>query len=186
MDTIYWCKIFKAPVLQKKHHIISFEPLIGKNHTKLVHHMLLHECKFDDTPNLKKWEAYARENGRPCYEDTAIDWEKCMTPVVAWAVGSKGEEFPNHVGIPLGEKTTSFYRLEVHFDNPGMKQAVDTSGLRIHYTNRLRENDGGILVTGITLSPLHIIPPKQVEFKSAGYCSTDCTEKVSFIKNYLK
>lgn len=30
MDTLYWCKIIKAPVLQDKHHIIGYEALLTK------------------------------------------------------------------------------------------------------------------------------------------------------------
>lgn len=90
-----------------------------------------------------------------------------------------GENFPNHVGVPLDNKKHAFYMLEVHFDNPSMKTAVDTTGLRLHYTSQLRENDGGILITGVAPSTLHFIPPYQTEYKTAGYCSLNCTKEVS-------
>ncbi|KAK9745804.1 Copper type II ascorbate-dependent monooxygenase, N-terminal domain [Popillia japonica] len=61
MNTIYWCKVFKAPTLQQKHHIIGFEPIIGKNHTKSVHHMLLHECEINGLENTAVWEQYGKE-----------------------------------------------------------------------------------------------------------------------------
>ncbi|XP_064213511.1 MOXD1 homolog 1 [Tribolium castaneum] len=181
MNTVYWCKIFKAPTLQHKHHIVGYEPLIGPNHTTFVHHMILHECELDGE-DVHKWERFSKENGRLCYgPNMAPEWEKCLTPLVAWAIGSKGENFPKHVGLPLAAKKNSFYMLEVHFDNPAMKQAQDTSGLRLHYTSDLRENEGGILTTGIALSSLHFIPPYQREYKTAGYCNTDCT-KATFPK----
>lgn len=92
MNTIYWCKVFKAPTLQQKHHIIGFEPIIGKNHTKSVHHMLLHECEINGLENTAVWEQYAKEEGRDCYTpDMPDDWEKCTTPAIAWAIGSKGK-----------------------------------------------------------------------------------------------
>lgn len=69
--------------------------------------------------------------------------------------------------------------LEVHFDNPLRKYAVATTGLRLHYTSELRENEGGILITGIAPSTLHFIPPYQKEYKTAGYCSLNCTQEVS-------
>lgn len=181
MNTIYWCKIFKAPTLQHKHHIVGYEPLIGTNHSSFVHHMILHECELDGE-EFSKWEAFSKEPGRLCYgSNMAPEWEKCLTPLVAWAIGSKGENFPKHVGLPLATKKNAFYMLEVHFDNPSMKQAQDTSGLRLHYTSELRENEGGILTTGIALSSLHFIPPFQREYKTAGYCNTDCT-KATFPK----
>jgi len=55
----------------------------------------------------------------------------------------------------------------------------DSSGIRIHYTETLRPYDGGILVNGITISPLHIVPPYQPEYRTAGYCSSHCTQRVS-------
>lgn len=75
--------------------------------------------------------------------------------------------------------------LEVHFDNPLMKSATDTTGLRLHYTSELRQNEGGILITGVAPSTLHFIPPYQKEYKTAGYCSLNCTQEVSDSQNQL-
>lgn len=30
MDTLYWCKILKAPTLHDKHHIIGYEAILSK------------------------------------------------------------------------------------------------------------------------------------------------------------
>lgn len=93
-----------------------------------------------------------------------------------------GENFPAHVGVPLGGKKQTYYMLEVHFDNPTLKSATDTTGLRLHYTNELRANEGGILITGVAPSTLHFIPPHQPEYKTAGYCSLGCTQEVNLPK----
>ncbi|CAG9862750.1 unnamed protein product [Phyllotreta striolata] len=178
MTTTYWCKVFKAPTLNSKHHITGFEPVIGERHSSMVHHMVMHECQLDDGDDLSLWEAFAKEDGKLCYSNVPNVWDKCLTPLVAWAIGSKGENFPTHVGLPLAEKKHSFYMLEVHFDNPAKKPVADTSGLRLHYTSELRENEAGILITGIAPSTLHFIPPYQNEYKTAGYCSVDCTKEV--------
>ncbi|CAG9832084.1 unnamed protein product [Diabrotica balteata] len=178
VSTMYWCKVFKAPTLNSKHHIVGFEPIIGDKHSNLVHHMVMHECELDVNEDVAIWEQFSKEKGKPCYSNTASLWDKCLTPLVAWAIGSKGENFPNHVGVPLAEKKHSFYMLEVHFDNPKKKSGLDTSGLRLHYTSELRENEAGILITGVAPSTLHFIPPYQKEYKTAGYCSIDCTKEV--------
>ncbi|CAG9812511.1 unnamed protein product [Phaedon cochleariae] len=178
MTTMYWCKIFKPPTLNTKHHIVGFEPLIGRQHVGMVHHMIMHECQLGPQDDTGVWEEYSKEEGRLCYSDMPPLWDKCLTPLVAWAVGSKGENFPSHVGLPLNNKKNSFYMLEVHFDNPAMKSSEDTSGLRVHYTSELRENEGGILLTGVAPSTMHLIPPYQDEYKTAGYCSIDCTKEV--------
>lgn len=52
---------------------------------------------------------------------------------------------------------------------------------RLHYTNKLRENEGGIFMTGVAPSTLHFIPPYQKEYKTAGYCSLDCTKEVGIL-----
>ncbi|XP_044759194.1 MOXD1 homolog 1 [Coccinella septempunctata] len=179
MNTIYWCKVFKAPQLDSKHHIIGYEPLIGPNHTNFVHHMIVHECQLGPNGNNQRWEAFAQQTGQLCYgQHMPLEWDKCLTPLVAWAIGAKGENFPPAVGVPIGQQRNSYYMLEIHYDNPQMKKARDTSGLRLHYTSELRPNDGGIMIAGVALSNLHFIPPKQKEYKTAGYCSTECTREV--------
>ncbi|CAH1109625.1 unnamed protein product [Psylliodes chrysocephalus] len=178
MTTLYWCKVFKAPTLNSKHHIIGFEPLIGEHYSSMVHHIVMHECELDDDEDLAIWEQFAKEDGKLCHSNRATLWDKCLTPLVSWAIGSKGENFPSHVGLPLAEKRDSFYMLEVHFDNPTKKSASDTFGLRLHYTSELRENEAGILITGVAPSTLHFIPPYQNEYKTAGYCSIECTREV--------
>ncbi|KAG8329654.1 DBH-like monooxygenase protein 1 [Homalodisca vitripennis] len=52
---------------------------------------------------------------------------------------------------------------------------TDSSGLRIFYTDKLRQNEGAMFVTGIIVSPLQVIPPWQHTYKTAGYCDFHCT-----------
>ena len=57
-------------------------------------------------------------------------------------MGSEGETLPDHVGIPLGEEHggATYFMLETHYDNPTRHQnVVDHSGLRIFYTDKLRD-----------------------------------------------
>ncbi|KAI5712495.1 hypothetical protein M8J75_008771 [Diaphorina citri] len=68
--------------------------------------------------------------------------------------------------------------LEVHYDNPTLRKATFSTGLKIHYTNQLRPNDGGVFISGVAVSPLQIIPPRQSEYKTAGYCDNACTDSV--------
>lgn len=90
-----------------------------------------------------------------------------------------GEWLPEHVGIPIAEHPEgSYYMLEVHYNNPDMKKVVDSSGVRLHLTANLRPQEAGILVAGVAVSPLHLIPPKQKEYATAGYCTPHCTNTV--------
>ncbi|XP_076680206.1 MOXD1 homolog 1-like [Andrena cerasifolii] len=171
-DTTYWCKIFKAPH-KEKHHMIGYTPLVEKANEDLVHHIILYEC----ASTLSVLGQHARIVGALCYSSTMPrEWESCLQPVVAWARGSAGEWLPEHVGIPIAEHSEgSYYMLEVHYNNPSMKKVVDSSGIRLHLTPKLRPQEAGILVAGVAVSPLHLIPPKQREYATAGYCTPHCT-----------
>lgn len=186
MATLFWCKIFKAPDLPKKHHIIGYQPLIdsrpiksGKpvadnNSFSPVHHMVLYECAEDEDKHL--WNVWADSDGyfgpiRPS------GWATCARPIAAWAIGSQGEFLPESVGIPLGEDGgVSFYMLEVHYDNQALHDVLDSSGIRVHYTPALRQHDAALLGAGIGVSALHVIPPKQRRYRTVGICSSECTD----------
>ncbi|KMQ96820.1 moxd1-like protein 1 protein [Lasius niger] len=172
-DTVYWCKIFKASSLRKKHHMIGYTPLVEKANEDLVHHVILYECA-STSPILGE---HARIAGARCYSPTMPRaWESCLQPVLAWARGSKGEWLPEHVGIPVAEHgDSSYYMLEVHYNNPTMKRVIDSSGVRLYLTPNLRPQEAGILVAGVAVSPLHLVPPKQKEYATAGYCTPHCT-----------
>ena len=63
--------------------------------------------------------------------------------------------------------------------SPSPLDVVDNSGLRLYYTDNLRQYDSGIMVTGTTLwFPPMSIPPKADSFQVDAYCSSDCTNKV--------
>ncbi|CAG9564813.1 unnamed protein product [Danaus chrysippus] len=185
LATLFWCKLFKAPELPTKHHIVGYEPLIDsrpirngrpvleKDNQSPVHHMVLYECAEDN--DKKQWNEWTEGDGffgptRPG------EFGLCVTPIAAWAIGSKGEFLPENVGIPLGEKGgVSFYMLEVHYDNLALHDVLDSSGIRIHYTSVLRPHDAALLGTGIGVSALHVVPPKQKAYRTVGICSSDCT-----------
>ncbi|CAB3253214.1 unnamed protein product [Arctia plantaginis] len=187
MATLFWCKIFKVPDLPRKHHIVGYEPLIDSrplrnnvpvhvpNSQSPVHHMVLYECAEDDDKHL--WNSWTESDGyfgpnRPSA------WATCATPIAAWAIGSQGEFLPENVGIPLGERGgVSYYMLEVHYDNQALHNVLDNSGIRIHYTSALRQHDAALLGAGIGVSALHVIPPKQKQYRTVGICSPECTNE---------
>ncbi|XP_012220915.1 MOXD1 homolog 1 [Linepithema humile] len=172
--TIYWCKIFQiAPAFShEKHHMIGYAPLVEKANEDLVHHMILYECSTDSI-----LERHTRLAGAKCYSQTIPkEWNLCTRPVLTWIRGSKGEWLPEHIGISIGEhKNKSFYMLEVHYNNPGLRKVIDQSGVRLYLSPRLRSNEAGIFFTGMAVTPLHLVPPQQKEYATAGYCASHCT-----------
>ncbi|MEQ2309834.1 hypothetical protein AMECASPLE_002582, partial [Ameca splendens] len=133
------------------------------DHNDVVHHMLLYHC-----PSFVK-EPY----DKPCYKGDKGD--ACFGVVASWAVGGAAYELPENTGIPIGGVgNDTFYRLEIHYNNPQKKEGIkDSSGLRLHYTDQLRQYDVGILTTGVfPVSKMQYgIPPKATQFKSYGICN---------------
>lgn len=89
----------------------------------------------------------------------------------------QGFNYPPEAGYALDPASgPRYYMLETHYTNPQMDLFVsDSSGLRLHYTDRLRTHDAGILSVGIDPNWRHIIPPGQPEVVSEGHCISDCT-----------
>nr|XP_015802787.2 DBH-like monooxygenase protein 2 homolog [Nothobranchius furzeri] len=161
-DTYYHCKVMQLPVLATKQHIYQIEPII-ENPT-VVHHMLLYRCPtFVEAP-------YDNE----CYMGHIGD--ACFAVMASWAVGGGSFELPENTGIPIGGNYRShFYRLEIHYNNPQMKSGItDSSGLKLYYTDQLRQHDVGILTTGVPpMYPFQYkIPPKITQFHTYGVCNT--------------
>uniref|UniRef100_A0A672I0U6 Monooxygenase, DBH-like 1, like n=1 Tax=Salarias fasciatus TaxID=181472 RepID=A0A672I0U6_SALFA len=161
IKTYYHCKVMTFPKLDKKHHVYLIEPVI--DNPDIVHHMLLYRCPPFVT------EQY----DNPCYRGDQGD--ACFVVVASWGVGGEIFEFLENVGIPVGDKQSDTYRLEIHYNNPQAKAGItDSSGLKLHYTAQLREHDVGILFMG--LLPMgnlkYEIPPKVDLFRTYGSCDT--------------
>lgn len=56
---------------------------------------------------------------------------------------------------------------------------LDHSGFRIHYTRKLRPEDGGMLISGVSVSDTQMIPPQQKLYRNVGICGPSCTSVVS-------
>ena len=187
--THYWCRIYRAPDLNRKHHMIALEPLIQPGHEPYVHHMVLYECHVPadqveaaGATTADWFQRHVDQPGQPCYSpNMPAEWSFCLaTNAWAWAVGSVGERLPEHTGMPLGEQFggATYFMLETHYDNPALHAPlVDSSGIRIHYTDQLRPYDTGMMLIGSEVNFLQFIPPKQDLFTSIGHCTAECTSQ---------
>ncbi|XP_018017865.1 DBH-like monooxygenase protein 1, partial [Hyalella azteca] len=178
VDTLYWCKLYKAPRLDRKHHFIGYEPLIAAHATHFVHHMLLYECHAPDADSSHYFEQWVDKLGTQCYAANMPDsWNGCNVPIIVWAVGAKGFSLPPEAGFPLGEEHNgaTYFMLEIHYDNPRMAQdVVDSSGVRLFYTPRLRTYDAGVVQFGHSVEPFHIVPPLTM-WNTTAHCHSECT-----------
>lgn len=139
----------------------------------------LHSCLF-----RKRIELHAIKSKFP----TISSLTRKKGSIALQAVGSEGETLPDNVGIPLGENFggATYFMLETHYDNPAMHQdLIDNSGIRIYYTDQIREHDTGMLLVGTEVNFLHLVPPLQNEFTTVGRCMTHCTRKVHSVSFVL-
>ncbi|XP_058462666.1 MOXD1 homolog 2-like [Malaya genurostris] len=189
-NTLHWCKMFKLSDINRKHHLIRYEPVFDSaSSVPYLNHIILHECQ-GSSPEL---EIMSRENGRPCYQaDRSI--LTCNSIVAAWTRGSEGFSFPVEAGYPLDSNQARFYLMETHYSSSvefgessvsapadaastKSKVMVDNSGLKIYYTSALRNHDAGVLSVGMDPNWRHIIPPGQDHVVSEGHCVGECTQR---------
>lgn len=101
---------------------LQFVPLLNDDTKRLVHHMILYEC-YGGPATM---EQYVTLKGAQCYgQGMPDDWNKCVSPVVTWAMGSDGQFLPDHIGVPIDGREV-YYMLEVHYDNPTLKKGTIT------------------------------------------------------------
>ncbi|KAL3315669.1 hypothetical protein Ciccas_005697 [Cichlidogyrus casuarinus] len=173
VETTYWCKRATLPPLSKKMHIIRYEPVIPKGSVGLVHHMEVFRCKLDSSGQLPP------QYNNPCNSETKpMGLTKCREVIGAWAMGATGLDLPSKAGIALNEgEENSYVVIEIHYNNPGLKQGViDSSGIRFYATENLREHDAAVMELGLNYSPGNSIPPGQAYFANTGYCDGSCTK----------
>jgi len=179
-ETTYWCKLFKLPhkFESRKFHITKYEAVIGQGNDHIVHHMELFNCANLDPLQTKElhdlyenggWAGECSGQSRPRASDP------CKRVIMAWAMGAQPLEYPQQVGQLIGGRGYSPYVvLEIHYNNVGLEPGlVDNSGLRFHYTSKLRPFDAGILEVGLEYTDKNSIPPNLIT-PIAGHCVGEC------------
>ncbi|ODN04440.1 hypothetical protein Ocin01_02222 [Orchesella cincta] len=180
--TTYFCKIIKMPQLDKKHQMIGFKPILTPENKKNVHHITFYECYIppEHGNTASVFEKHLNTTGGRCYTpNMPPEWTKhCVTFLFVWVAGSEGEMLPEHVGSALGEEHggASYFMLETHYDNPELRTFRDNSGVRIYYTDKLRPNDGSVMLMGYRITPFLLLPPMQKNIVTYGICSAECTD----------
>ncbi|XP_017843398.2 MOXD1 homolog 2 [Drosophila busckii] len=175
---LFWCKMFKLEDINRKHHLIRYEPIYDSSSSvHYLQHITLHECQGSHA----ELEELAREQGRQCMGARSIPLA-CNAIVASWSRGSEGFTYPHEAGYPIESRQAKYYLMETHYNNlkPDFaqlhaRQMADNSGLKIYFTHVLRPNDAGILSIGMDPNWRHIIPPGQKRVISEGQCIEDCT-----------
>nr|XP_046908595.1 DBH-like monooxygenase protein 1 homolog isoform X1 [Dermatophagoides farinae] len=174
-DTTYWCKIV-SPSFRSKAHVIRIEPIISPSkNAPFVHHMVLYRCLH---PNPLMMYDYLDQPGINCldFANMPFDFFHCQSIYMVWTTGGEAFNLPDNVGIPIFEDhETTYFMFEIHYDNPELKQNIqDSSGLRLFYTEKLREFDADTATMGSVVDYRLIIPDGFENFTISGHCSPEC------------
>jgi dopamine beta-monooxygenase len=84
------------------------------------------------------------------------------------------------VGIPIGESDSTFFVMQVHFDNEPLKfGVVYNSSWQIFYTHQLKQFDASSFTLASSHANSLIIPPNQNNFTTKVICYSECLSEVS-------
>ncbi|CAM9386585.1 unnamed protein product [Ectocarpus sp. 12 AP-2014] len=172
-------------------HAIGFEGIIQASTSKYVHHLTLtaytgtHDCgqdcidwvlanlPDDDDPSSQSAysDPYTFNNMTIpdfCYQQFAN--------IFAWAPGAADVQLPGNVGFRFGNDSYTSLRVETHYNNlDGDAGEVDSSGVRVYYTEDIREMDMGVITLGdpnVDLIGTKLPEGKSsVEFNCPGACT---------------
>ncbi|XP_059172056.1 dopamine beta-hydroxylase-like [Physella acuta] len=157
--TSYVCDLQRIPIaLDVPYHAVAFEPIII-NHD-VMHHMILFGCEQEQ-------EYIAPHHCGP------VD-NVCRTFLVQWSMGIRGQicSYPG-TGVRFGAGSLKSLSLQIHWNNANQRPGLtDSSGVRVYYTTRLKENDlGNIQIGQNDLT----IQPGVIRTLVTGSCSSACT-----------
>jgi len=179
--TLYWCTMLKLPEMPGKHHMIGYRPNIAEANRRYVHHMMLYECHDEDANSYERFHKHVNSGYECRSPNMPDDFKRCKGVVAAWGLGGEAFSFPPEAGYPVGEDHggATYYMFEVHYDNPGQHSGIiDSSGLEILLTPKLRQYDSGLMTVGHDVSSLHLIPPGLEHYTSVGHCPDLCTSSL--------
>ncbi|CAL8110020.1 unnamed protein product [Orchesella dallaii] len=184
-DTTYWCTVKKAPVLDKTHHIIGFEPVLPDElAVNYTHHFVVYKCTAPEGMDADElFGKYLDHEGADCYlpqDDQPIKvLDYCMGDMIyVWTKGGKRTVFPAGVGYPFPEKIgeNNYYLFEVHYDNPEVRDGLRfKTGGRVWYTDKGVQDEANLMKVAIDTGISITIPPSQNEYVVSGHCASECT-----------
>ena len=181
-ETTYWCKLFRLPSKfeSRRYHITSYEAVIQEGNEHVVHHMELFNCA-NLTPSQSEqldrlYEQSGGWSGECGSPQRPRETQPCRRVILAWAMGARPLVYPAEVGQSIGgPKYSPYVVLEVHYNNVEQQAGLlDSSGLRFHYSPKLRPFDAGVLEVGLEYTDKNSIPPGML-VPMAGYCVGECT-----------
>lgn len=130
---------------------------------------------FTDELILTNFRIHSQDNF--CHTMSAFQWVVALVLNIICLKFTTTIRMQREVNKPHDLCNVKNFKFFFPFKNI---QVVDHSGFRIHYTRRLREYDGGMMITGVSVSDTQMIPPQQKLYRNVGICGTSCTKSVSY------
>ncbi|KAI8782771.1 DBH monooxygenase protein 1 [Biomphalaria glabrata] len=165
MDKTYYCQIFDLEshmTIPGNYQIIAVEPVI--DNAQVLHHIALFGC--DDV-----------QPASPAPFDCGVFPSiSCHTFITIWTIGSPGDCFHPDTGISVGSGGFTKFAVQLFWNNPsGRDDLLDSSGVKIYYTEKRRPYELGLLKIG---HESFLVPPNHpaVSFKST--CTSVCTKSL--------
>mmetsp|Transcript_9126 Transcript_9126/g.11244 ORF Transcript_9126/g.11244 Transcript_9126/m.11244 type:complete len:580 (+) Transcript_9126:121-1860(+) len=139
-------------------HMIGIAPLINTETAKYVHHLVVFSM--------------------PSFEDGSGCNEMYGEMIYVWAPGENAFALPSAAGLPFGNNSSKAFMIQMHYNNPqGDEGIVDSSGIRVYYTSKLRKETMGLLQIGDPLVRLAGNGIGKGLTRHEFVCPSSCTEE---------
>ncbi|GAV06538.1 hypothetical protein RvY_16507-1 [Ramazzottius varieornatus] len=174
-DEFTQCSLQKIPTFSKRLHLIKVEPRVEQGNNEIVSSMMVYICQdfvtVSTTP--KNFDCGSATSSAPVLGN-------CTVMLAAWANGGTTLRYPDDVGYPIGPELSDRYvllRVRYTLDNfsTSNQRRVDSSGLKMHLSDKLRKFEAGVLPVG--LADDVIVPSYFNTLRTFGLCSDPCTKE---------
>ena len=175
-DTTYMCSGHELPA-DKDYLLVGYGITIAPpENKKFIHHVVVYACPMPG--NTTEFVNYQGDCDRDGNIPSSIkDCKGNGMPIMTWAVGGKDIAFPPKVGLPFGPTAgdARYVVLELHYDNPGMDTAVDSSGLTYSYLDASAHTDYNLAGVFWTGSIDFMLPPNVPSYSEVGVMTSKCS-----------
>lgn len=169
---------------RQQYHAIRFEAIIQNTTYEYVHHLLLiafngsDDCRQScderyDNPSQSTSSHSTLEN-EPAFCSYEVNY------VYTWGPGIADQQLPDDVGFRFGASSGGYTSVivQIHYNNVnGDEGAVDSSGIRVYYTEDMRPMDMGVIALGdpgVDLAGISVMEGKSfISFECPGSCTED-------------
>eukprot|EP00737_Agarophyton_chilense_P000431 gb/GEZJ01000482.1/.p1 GENE.gb/GEZJ01000482.1/~~gb/GEZJ01000482.1/.p1 ORF type:complete len:829 (-),score=96.89 gb/GEZJ01000482.1/:2346-4832(-) len=168
----------------EKRMIVAAEPILNATVSAMVHHLTFWLCRGEEYARLTRNTVECTTGDSEIPGPQGSNLAQCATFIYAYVKGMKRLVLPLEAGI-LMDSSDYILVMETHYDNPDLlSDNIDFSGVRVFYTNTMRQYEAGSLLMGDTLlNRFDQTVQNGVQYEHS--CTSACTKKFSRPINYF-